>query len=457
MTAVAHRLRLLRAALVALPIALASAPASAAPDLLWQRKLTIGAPTETDPSIAVDASAVYVAGAVERSPGIYAVDTDMVLSAYDPAAGNLLWREHFDIPDHEEFVRGIAAGRGLVVVGGASTDLEETDFAWIVRAHDARTGALRWSDQAAPGPGAELVQGIAIGGGRVFAAGSARKANGRAHWLVRAYDAADGHVIWEEQPEFGGPFEFATRVAFAAGRVVAIGLGGPRGNHDWVVRAYDAATGRVLWQERLDAFGSLDLPITLALRGRHLFVGGSSVRARNPDTTIDFDWLVRSYDPATGAVRWQDRFDLAGRQDFVSSLAASSTGVFVAGSSTSAAMHSNFLIRAYRPRDGKVLWSDQVDVAPTGGWHVPTGVATLGSKVVVSSATDDRGFNVDWLVRTYQARNGGLLGQDRFDLAGGNDIPGFQAIAAGSHRAFVLGDAEGARSRKLVVRAYDLR
>lgn len=449
-----------RRAIVALALALAvrtTGAAAAAPALDWQRKLTIGAPTETDPAIAMDASAVFVAGAVEKAPGPYAVDTDLLLSAYDPATGDLLWREHFDLPGREEFVRSLAARRGLVVVGGASTDLEEADFAWLVRAHDARSGALRWSDEAAPGQGAALVQGVAIGGGRVFAAGSASDASGFTHWLVRAYDAADGHVAWEEQPDFGGPLEFATRIAFSAGRVVAVGVGGPRDDGDWVVRAYDAATGRVLWHERLDVGGKLDLPTTLALHGRHLFVGGSTVRTKNPDGSFDLDWLVRSYDAASGDVRWQDRFDLGGREDFASSLAVSPAGVFVAGSGSTAAARSDFLIRAYRPRDGALLWRDQVEVAPTGRWQVPTGVATLGGKVVVSAATDDAGIDLDWLVRVYEARSGRLRGQDRFDLAGGNDIPSFQAIAAGAHRAFVLGEAQAARQRKLVVRAYDLR
>jgi len=450
---------LVRVSLVGLLTAVASAaPAAAAgPDVLWQGKLTIGAPTETTPAIALDASAVYVAGAAERSPGDIAVDTDLVLSAYDPAAGDLLWRQRFNIPGHEEFARAVAAGHGLVVVGGGSTDLEENHFAWLVRAHDARTGALRWSDQGGPGPGGELAQSIAIGGGRVFAAGTASDANGFEHWFVRAYDAANGHVIWEEQADFGGPVEFASRVAFSAGRVVAVGVGGPQGSGDWLVRAYDAATGRVLWHERLDLFGGTDQPDAMALRGRHLFVAGSTVHAQNPGHTIDLDWLVRSYDAATGAVHWQDRFDLAGREDLASSLAASSAGVFVAGSGTNAAAHSDFLIRAYRPRDGKVLWSDQVEVAPQGDWLVPTGVATLGNRVVVSSATNDASTSLDWLVRTYKAREGGLLWQDRFDLAGGYDTPGFQAIAAGAHRAFVLGTAAGARRGKLVVRAYDVR
>lgn len=458
MNVVARWIRPLRRAIVALALALATgATAAAAPDLDWQRKLTIGAPTETDPRIAVDASTVFVAGAVEKAPGPYAVDTDQVLSAYDAAAGDLLWREHFDIPEHEELVRALAADHGLVVVGGASTDLEESDHTWIVRAHDARTGALRWSDQASPGPGAALVQGVAIGGGRVFAGGSVRDANDPSHWLVRAYDAADGHVIWEDQPDDTGPFGFATRVAFSAGRLIAVGVGGPQTQGDWVVRVYDAKTGRLLWRERLDVSGSLDLPIALAVRGRHLFVGGSTVRAKNPDGSFDIDWLVRSYDTATGVLRWQDRFDLGGREDSVSSMTASSTGVVVAGSGSTAAAHGNLVVRTYRPRDGAVLWSDQVEVSPTGRWDVSTGVGTLGGKVVVSSATVDGGIDLDWLVRVYQARNGSLVGEDRFDLAGGNDIPSFQAIATGANRAFVLGEAQAARQRKLVVRAYDLR
>lgn len=451
-------MRPLRRTITALVLALAaSATAAATPDLVWQRKLTIGAQNLSDPSIAADASAIYVAGAVEKSPGPYAVDTDLVLSAYGPTTGDLLWREHFDIPEHEELVRALAADHGLVVVGGASTDLEQSDLTWIVRAHDARTGALRWSDQASPGPGPALVQGLAIGGGRVFAGGSVRDANDRSHWLVRAYDAADGRVIWEEQPDVTGPFGFVTRVAFSAGRVVAVGAAGPQTDADWVVRVYDAESGRVLWHERLDVFGSLDLPIAVALRGRHLFVGGSTVRAKNPDGSFDGDWLVRSYDAATGALHWQDRFDLGGREDSVASIAASSTGVVVAGSGSTAAARSNFVVRTYRPRDGAVLWSDQVEVAPTGAWYVPTAVAMLGGKVVVSSATHDEGIDLDWLVRVYEIRNGRMLGQDRFDQAGGNDVPSFQAIATGAHRAFVLGEAQAARRRKLVVRAYELR
>ena len=70
----------------------------------------------------------------------------------------------------------------------------------IIRAHDADTGTLLW--QTTRVERNEVLAGFGIGDGRVFAAGGGRSGFCRLcfnAFFVRAYDSATGSVLWEER------------------------------------------------------------------------------------------------------------------------------------------------------------------------------------------------------------------------------------------------------------------
>ncbi|PYN10451.1 MAG: hypothetical protein DME06_14085, partial [Candidatus Rokuibacteriota bacterium] len=99
------------------------------------------------------------------------------------------------------------------------------------------------------------------------------------HFLVRAYDAASGELLWTDQPGGiqGGGITVGGGQAFVAGFF--------RGT----VRAYDAVGGQLRWESDFPGEAS---PVAWA--GGRVFVGGTSPHPVPPITA--FDWLLNAYD-----------------------------------------------------------------------------------------------------------------------------------------------------------------
>jgi outer membrane protein assembly factor BamB len=154
----------------------------------------------------------------------------------------------------------------------------------LVRAYDAGTGAVLWTDRF-DSTGFDQALAIAADAGRVFAAG---QGGANQDFLLRAYDAATGTLLWQDQFD-GGGLDVALAVAAQSGRVFAAGSGGTQ----FLVRAYDAANGTPLWQDmvNLSIFGA-----------QAIAVDSSRV------IVVAENFTVRAYDAATGGFLWQDKF-----------------------------------------------------------------------------------------------------------------------------------------------------
>ena len=73
------------------------------------------------------------------------------------------------------------------------------------------------------------------------------------------------------------------------------------------MRAYKSDNGRVAWTEIWNR-GRDDLPQAIADSSAAVVVVGYGANTSNaPISALDF--LVRAYDPATGAILWEDRVD----------------------------------------------------------------------------------------------------------------------------------------------------
>ena len=163
----------------------------------------------------------------------------------------------------------------------------------MVRAYDARTGELLWDDQFDYGGGIKGALDIAAQGGIVYAAGSGRTAGGGDEWVVRAYDAWTGELLWDDQFDNGNE---ACAIAAQGGRVYAAGSGRTAGFDDeWVVRAYDARTGELLWDDQFDKGGGDNEAFAIAVQGGRVYAAGRGETAGGAR-----EWVVRAYDDFTG-------------------------------------------------------------------------------------------------------------------------------------------------------------
>jgi DNA-binding beta-propeller fold protein YncE len=159
-----------------------------------------------------------------------------------------------------------------------------------------------------------------------------------------AYDTTTGERLWDRRyPDvFGNDVARAIAVSPDGTKVFVAG----QSNHDYATVAYDAFTGQQLWQRIYDGpdmWMDSGEAITVSPDGSRVLVTGSS---RDWDT--GWDWATLAYDPETGDVLWESRYQPA-QEDEARAIVTSADGatVFVAGISG-----ADYALMAYNTVDG---------------------------------------------------------------------------------------------------------
>ena len=129
------------------------------------------------------------------------------------------------------------------------------------------------------------------------------------------------------------------------------------------VRAYVADTGRVLWTDVYNK-GRDDLPQAIAASSAAVVVAGYGGNTRTPPIG-GLDFLVRAYEPGTGSVLWEDRVDSGfDIDDAAWAVTTDANRVFVAGTSSTSSEWISVFVRAYDAASGTLLWATQLPGMP---------------------------------------------------------------------------------------------
>jgi outer membrane protein assembly factor BamB len=262
-------------------------------------------------------------------------------------------------------------GAGNRVVATNWVGDQDFNTQWSVRGLSRQTGATVWEDTFGPAYFAEA-KDVAVERDRAFVAGYINYPGGGGyHFVVRAYDLASGVVLWsqevglgpqclEESPGFARCV--AKAVAVQGGRVFVVGhLTRTAARQDFAVLAFDAGTGEPLWESVTDptGTGASDYGWAVAAVGRDVFVLGE---------VGDFSGMaLQAHDARTGAIRWQQQVPGASNVAIKETLAADRDGVFIAGMDA----QSRFFVQAYEPASGRLRWEDH----PAAGLGQATGLA----------------------------------------------------------------------------------
>ena len=231
----------------------------------------------------------------------------LVLTPSVAPAQTLLWESRGQ-PEFGGAVVDIADTRDTVVAAGF-VNASPSRSQWYVRAVEGRTGATVWEDRLGPMLFGQA-RDASIRGNRVFVTGWLRTPANGFVFAVRAYRLDTGAVSWTREVGLGSQCAaesgtFARCVAKALdvhdGRVFAVGhLTRTANRSDFAVLAFDAATGAPLWESVTDSgTGANDYAWAVKATGDSVFVYGE---------TGDFSGvLLRAHDARTGAIRWQQR------------------------------------------------------------------------------------------------------------------------------------------------------
>jgi hypothetical protein len=366
--------------------------------------------------------------------------------AHDARTDQLAW-ESLDDARLEGSLHAIVATDDAVVASGVDGPAQGDSASWYVRAMDRRTGHLLWEDRRDGGTPSLLnhVAGIAVEGSRVFAAGRLLRAGAipTRDLLVRAYALRTGAALWEQELDRG--LDEGWAVTAHQGRVFVVGRLGSR----FAVLAFDAGTGAELW-ENVDIAPQGSDALSVAADGGRVFAAGF---ARNASTL-----LVRALDARTGRILWEDELpggDLVSAQQH--SLLARGGALYLAGGIVDDQGDEHALVRAYDGWTGAPRWTTTWGSPGRNTWAQTAWTAGDALLVGGEDDADEQFLGGSFAVHTLDRGTGAESWQDRYQLAPGGDAQVNDLVTVG-HLAFAGGasqDATGAYA--WLIRVYDLR
>ena len=287
----------------------------------------------------------------------------------------------------------------------------------LVIASNAHAGLL-WEDTVSGGRSEGQANSVVTAAGRVHVAGFISDEESSIA-LVRTYDEATGALLWDSR------FAIAQELgdlALEDGRLFAtafVSRGHDLGSREWAVVAYDAASGAELWQDVRDD-GPFGQAWSLATADGRLFAAGTG--STDASSTA---FVVRALDAATGAQLWADSPGPSGA-DGSFAIAVGDARVFAAGP-----VDGHVRLVAYAQEDGRELWSATGAELPYFGRI--GGLAFAGGRVLLATDLHD-----EVLVQAWDAASGALVWQRSV----GPDDPGktFGEVAiAADERVGVIG------------------
>jgi hypothetical protein len=325
-------------------------------------------------------------------------------------AGDLLWQDRFDLAGGEDIARAVAAANGrVVVVGSAQNAAGNSDF--VVRAYDAKSGALLWKDRVDVAGGDDAATAVVLDDDRVIVAGTGIDPTGGSRLLLRVYIAKNGQLAWEDRP---GIVAFNGLAADGAHVVVAVTTTDSTGNPQLVVRAYVAKNGIIGWQDQPQTpigYGGLGGATRgVIIHGQRAFVVGTTRMSGGEHFVSCF---VRAYVVKTGQPIW-DSLHRPPSQCIAEAIATDGKRVIVAARGATGL--DDYLAQSYDAETGQFLWEDRT--------FVSTG---YGNAAVAADTERRQAFVVGWvmsvnvpgnreafLVRAYDADTGTMNWEDQF-------------------------------------------
>lgn len=180
-----------------------------------------------------------------------------------------------------------------------------------VRTYDAPTGTILSEDSFDVKVKEEGASQHDENRGRIFAGGIGRDSEGKSEFMLRVYDAETGRFLWEGHLNLlriddGGKGITKTGAVLIPNNpgIVRASSGDQERLHTlFSLRAVNPTTGGLVWQDQF-APGSRK-----GMKANGVDFKRPSVRSIHESVDHIFDLSVRTYDRTTGTLLWQDSFE----------------------------------------------------------------------------------------------------------------------------------------------------
>lgn len=192
--------------------------------------------------------------------------------------------------------------------------------------------------------------------GTIVAAGLGYQSGNISTITVKVYDAVSGDVLSDETFELNVKEERSAKGTTPQERIFAGGVGlGATDLSNFVLRVYDAKTGRFQWEGQLNLTpigegGAGQVVSTLIPRRATITkIHDRETTARQPS------FLLRALDPSTGGLLWEDEFSTDNRR----AAGIERIAGRLSGRDAQAPHTFDFRIRMFDGSGTAILWEDQ--------------------------------------------------------------------------------------------------
>jgi DNA-binding beta-propeller fold protein YncE len=435
---------------------------------VWQNVYSLG-DFASALAVSPDGRVVYATGTC--FPSVDCPHEDMLTAAFDANTGQVLWDAVEDGPGGHARLGGagldiaISPEGGKVFVTGdfrGRPIQNSTDYGTV--AYDASTGTRLWSVYYNADNETDIAWKVAVSpdGGSVFVTGQSWANGTEFDYATIRYDADTGSQLWLKRyngPGMGHDIPHALAVSPDGSLVYVTGESPGVYYSDYGTVAYDAATGRRVWQARFnDPAKPGDIPYGLSVSpdGSTIFVTGC---AGIIDECVDGDVVTIAYDGLTGRQKWQTRYDgpaqdidvgeaIATGPDgslvYVTAAVGAQQGVRSNAKTIRTEQTFDYVTIAYDSASGRQAWLSVFD-GPGGRFDVPCclRVSEDGSTVIVTGTSSVEYQSSFYATLAYDA----YVGTERWTASFMNhpayNIPASLGISPDSSIAFVAGTTAG--------------
>ena len=216
----------------------------------------------------------------------------------------------------------------------------------------------------------------------------------------------DVNLLWQNvSNREGNLWDYAASVAVKGDRVFAVGESETTaGSSAFTVKAYDASNGKLLWENYYDREGAgWDGAYKVVVEGDKIFVSGQTETAAG-----GLAFTVRAYGAKKGKLLWENNYDREGSfQDGAGNVVVVNNTVYAAGQTKTAA-GSAFTVMAYNASNGELLYRDYQtpEASKQENWAVGIAIeknTDTGDKVFVAGTTETTAGGMGFAVRAYKA------------------------------------------------------
>lgn len=232
-------------------------------------------------------------------------------------------------------------------------------FCWSVSS--AAASVLSSNSLFSSGRSAEPVAQAPNSHGEVLAAGFGFQAGGSSMMTVRTYDARTGAILSEDSFDVTVKEEGISEQDENNGRIFAGGIGiDLKENSKFMLRVYDAESGRFLWEGQLNLLKVGEGGVTKAnatiIPSRPFRVPTAAPLQKSLQTLFS----VRAVNPVTGGVIWQDQF-APGIRKRPRTEGVSFVGPLLRPADDPIGHIFDLVVRTYDRGSGKLLWEDSFE------------------------------------------------------------------------------------------------